>query len=386
MKKNIAVIYRLAYILFSVWAILEKLHFSLQKFGVKLLDFTVLGCLCSLICILIIFFVSLRGTLPKGLLVFKTICTFLALLILAANLKLWTSYGNDAWILNVLLPLMMLLDYLIFDKHRRLKLWQILLGLLGTGILAALLYLLTLKVFHLPDELNVLGLFANKQDLMQLLLNLFALCGGVYLLDRLFSGELFRDVRSMFALLLRLLFLILEIQAFVHLSDMDLIAFLQSLRYYENIINFLSFLCIVSVLVYNAIHYKSSAENSHIFSRNKCFLTINMVLTFIVYHFYARGTYRPDNVALVLYYIAPLIMLLDWCLLDKSSSMRAYDPLIWCLVPLSYFSALSLIAYAGGSVLYPVTNGSFGWVGVLTVLSVAIGYIFYFIDRVIKRR
>ncbi len=386
MKKTIAVIYRLAFILFSAWAILERAAFNLQDNTVKLLNFTVFTAFCNLICILFVFFATLRGRMLKALMFFKTSCAFLSLLTLGMNLNMILSHGNNEWILNVLLPFMMILDYLIFDKHARLKLWQMLIGMLGALALAALLCVLAAKVFSLPDALEFFGLFSARQELMQLLLNLGVLCIGLYLLDRLFTGELFQDMRSVFALLLRLLFLLLEIQAFARLSDMNLSVFLQSLRYYENLVNFLSFLCIVSVLIYNAIRFKVTSKGSYIFSRIKCFLTICMVFVFVVYHFYAKGAYRPNGIAFVLYYIAPLIMLLDWALFDNTCRMRGYDPLLWMLFLYVYFLGVGVLAYTGILTLYPLTAGNFAWVGILASSFLIVGYIFYFIDRFIKGR
>jgi len=316
MKKSIAVIYRLAFILFSVWAILENVAFQLQMIGVKLLDFTVFADVINLICVTIVFLVSLRHALPKGMLFFKASCTFLSVLALAANLDMLFSIHDSSWILNVLLPLMMIVDYLIFDKHSRLKLWQILLGLIGTTLLVALLYLLASKALHLPNALDLLNLFSNEKELIQVLLNTGFIVGGLYLLDRLLSGELFRDIHSMLALLLRLLFLFLEFQAFMRLSGMNLTTFLQSLRYYENLVNFLSFLCILAVLICNALRFKAAAKSAYVFLRIKCFFTLCMIFVFIVYHFFAKGSYNPDSVAIVLYYIGPLLMLLDWILFD----------------------------------------------------------------------
>lgn len=388
MKKSIAVFYRLAYILFSLWAILESASFQINLLPVKLLNFTVLADLICMLCILIVFFVSLKGSIGSVLYGLKTACTFLALLALAANLPMLFSVSAGGWILKILLPFMMVFDHMLFDKNSGLKIWQMLLWLLLAALIAGLIYVIADKFLMLPNPLELLGLFADLRDMFELLLNALVLTGALYLLDRLFSGELFKDIRSMFGFVFRVLFLLLEAWAFIRLSGMNLRTFLNALRYYENLINFLCFLCIAAVLIVSLIRMNVKTNGSYFFARIKSCFTACIVFAFLIYHCYVKGNYSPDAVAIVLYYIAPLMMLVDWLFIDTHCHIRGYDPLIWLAYPLVYFLITALLSYCNVITLYPALRGSAIYLcaGIVCVGTLLIGYIFYFIDRVIKRR
>lgn len=385
MKKNIAVIYRLAFILFSIWAIFEATAFHIQNLPVKLLNFTVLSDAICMVCILIVLLITLRRNIGQGMRLFKTGCTFLALLALAANLPMFFAVESGSWVLKILLPLMMLLDYVFFDSKGKMKLWQVMLWLLLAAFIAWLLYVLTDKFLNLPNVLDLLGLFSDRETLANLLLNTLLLAGIAYLLDRLFSGELFKDFKSVFVLLFRLLFIFLEIWAFVQLSGLNLYTFIRALRYYENLVNFLCFLIICAVLIYNALRFKASAKGSYVFARFKSFFTLCILFAFVVYHFYVRGGYTPSNAAVVLYYVAPFMMLIDWLFFDGRSHIRAFDPLLWMAFPVAYFCLTLLLAQLKLVILYPIVH-SVLQVGIFALGLLVVGYIFYFIDRIIKGR
>jgi len=387
MKKNISVFYRLAFILFSVWAILENVGFKIVNLPGSLLNFTVLADLICMICILFVLMFSFQKKIGQGLYTVKTACTFLALLALAANLQVFTHIMHTAWILKILLPLLMILDHIIFDDNKKLKIWQMLLWLLAAMFVAFMLYVLTDKFLNIANSLGLLGLFNNPRELMQLLLNALLLSLITYLLDKLFSGELFHDIRSMFALFFRLIFVILEIWAFSKLSGMDLKVFLHAIRYYENLINFLCFLCITAVLVYNTFKHKSNAKSAYVFTKIKAFFTVSMVLVFLLYHFFLRGGTKPDAVSVILYYVAPAMMLIDWIFIETKSDIRGQEPLIWTALTVGYFVIVFLLSMFGVAILYPMFAYTFiSYVGLIAAVMLIAGYLFYLIDRFIKRR
>ncbi len=388
MKKSIAVFYRLAYILFSVWAILESVSFQLSALPVKLLNFTVLADLICMLCILVVVLVSFRRSIGTVLYGLKTACTFLALFALAANLPMLFSFAAGGWVLKILLPFMVLLDHMLFDKNSGLKFWQMLLWLLLAALIAGIIYVIADKFLTLPNPLQLLGLFSSLHDMLELLLNALILTGALYLLDRLFSGELFKDIRSMFGFVFRVLFLLLEAWAFIRLSGLNLRTFLHTLRYYENLINFLCFLCIAAILIVDLIRMNLKSKGSYVFSRIKSCFTVCIVFALVIYHCYVKGSYKPDAVAVVLYYIAPLMMLVDWLFIDNYCHIRGYDPLIWMAYPVVYFLVAALLSYCNVITLYPALRGGsvFICIGIVCIGTLVVGYIFYFIDRVIKRR
>ncbi len=388
MKKNLSIIYRLAFVLFSVWAILESVSFRLAELPVKLLSFTTFSATICMLCILLVLLRSMRYGVGKALLFFKNCCTFLAILTLAANFSMLFSVENSGWVLSILLPLMMFLDYLFFDVHGKLKLWQMLLALLCAILLVVALYATAKYLLHLPNALDFLALLPRDKSLKELILNTLLLTGLAYLLDGLFSGAFFKDIKSLFSLLLKVLFLLLEAWAFTRLSGMNLKTFIFSLRYYEVFINFLSYLCIAAILIYNVLHFKATAKNAPKFSRIKTFFTLGLFMAFVVYHFYVRGNYNPGRVETALYYVAPAILLLDWLFFDTHNRIYGYDPLIWSGIATLYFSVVILLGKVGYANLYPIIlNGNiYAFLGVFVVTMTAVGYIFYLTNRFIKGR
>lgn len=97
-------------------------------------------------------------------------------------------------------------------------------------------------------------------------------------------------------------------------------------------------------------------------------------------------------VAVLAYYILPVLTLLDWCLFNKKGLWRAIDPFYWLALPLSYSAMIILTANtlpSSTALLYPVafldynTYGLWemlGWLALIGLLILIFGYILILLD------
>ncbi len=129
---------------------------------------------------------------------------------------------------------------------------------------------------------------------------------------------------------------------------------------------------------------------------------MGITVTWLVAHFLLPGFTMGGVDALAvtgLHYVVPIMTILDWLLFDKKGWMRPYSPLLWTAFPLLYFGYAMLaarvgdgIGYGGSRYPYPFIDvDKLGWPTVLLTTAalvtffIALGYLFYFIDRTLKR-
>ncbi len=109
----------------------------------------------------------------------------------------------------------------------------------------------------------------------------------------------------------------------------------------------------------------------------------------------ASGNFFTFN-NLMLHYIGPVMVLVDWLLFCPKGRLRATDPLLWLLIPLAYFGYIVVRATFAGDIgdsgsrfpygfIDPAVQGGWGgvmrMVGLLTVGMAALGYVIYLIDH-----
>lgn len=124
--------------------------------------------------------------------------------------------------------------------------------------------------------------------------------------------------------------------------------------------------------------------------RFKGCVTVLILLTGLVYHILLRPLAKPgefwllDNV--LLHYVVPIGMFLDWLLADKARCYKCYDPLWWTIFPISY--AISSVVI-GVWTRTPIKGGKegpfpyfflnvdkFGYLGVIQYsLVLALGFV-----------
>lgn len=131
-------------------------------------------------------------------------------------------------------------------------------------------------------------------------------------------------------------------------------------------------------------------------------ITVTMLIYLFVLTpalFTQPGAYQPftltDN---LVHIITPILVIVDWLLFVPKGRLRRYDPLLWALIPYAYlvfafaYSALGGRFAGGTTAPYPFMNvetngvgGVAGWIVGLTVALVAVGYLFFGIDRLLAR-
>lgn len=136
----------------------------------------------------------------------------------------------------------------------------------------------------------------------------------------------------------------------------------------------------------------------------KHMLTLGITVTFPVAHFlldhgmvFTGGKFHWAK--LVVHYIVPIGMVLDWLLFDRKGTMGFREPLIWPLFPLAYFGYVALLIYGFGVRVRRESRWPYDFidvdrygvghvlltVAVLLVVFVGLGYMGVLADRLLGR-
>lgn len=133
--------------------------------------------------------------------------------------------------------------------------------------------------------------------------------------------------------------------------------------------------------------------------------TMAITLTLIVAHFVLKMSFSFDsfyNISFLgLHYIVPVMTILDWILFDRKGFIKVYSPLVWTIAPAAYMIVAYNSALLGngigvnGDSKYPYFFMDVDKLGmptvvlntlIIAVIYFAVGYIYYFIDRLMIRR
>lgn len=172
--------------------------------------------------------------------------------------------------------------------------------------------------------------------------------------------------------------------------------------YYTYLSNILCFIVMLLVLIYN-VKKVSQGElegyNEYII-KIKGATTMAILVTGVVYHILLGDPTDPsffniDN--LIVHYIVPFMFVLDWILFDKKKIFNLIDPLIWTVIPLTYL----VYALIRGAIVGPthklqycyffidVNELGYGgvaiWCLILLVAFLAVGYLMWLVDKVVKK-
>lgn len=151
----------------------------------------------------------------------------------------------------------------------------------------------------------------------------------------------------------------------------------------------------------------TDAFSTTAFPRFKGAITLCITVTFLIYHFllvpnaFAMdpefSIYSLSNI--LVHYVIPIMIILDWLLFDVKGRVQIFDPLMWLSLPLIYFVVMTLRGKIVGTILiaeskYPYFFMDFDvlgfWVvlrnvGVLIVFFILLGYLVKFIDSLLGR-
>ena len=386
MRKTVALIYRFIFILFSVWGICQYIGFNILSISANIMNFTFFVDLLCFICITAVFIVSVRRSPGFALQTFKNILTFCAIIVLLKNHSMMTEGISYSWILRILLPIMMVIDWILFDNKGKINFYDPLLWLLGALLIMGLLSFLLQTVFGIDNFLETMGLFKNKNELLDLLGKALGLGFLIYLVDCITDVFGKKSFSQTFALIYRLLFLALEVYAFVNHIGKNLPDILSVMQYYYVLTNFLCAVCIAVLVVYNLIKFKSLKRTQNPFPTLKGAFTVAIICAMLLNMFLGRSFLAYSFSQNILHYIAPIMMFFDWILFDTKGRFEAHEPLIWLSIPVCYY--IYALIYPQVVSIYPGVNNMYSpklilW-GLFTVL--AVGYGIFVIDKIAGKR
>ena len=183
--------------------------------------------------------------------------------------------------------------------------------------------------------------------------------------------------------------------------------------FYVHFTNISNFLCI-AVMVVALIQTAKKKEDSFVTALPllKFIGILGILLTFLVFNIMLAGAEGRDPQAnwrvgsLLFHVVLPILYILDWFLFYERKNSKWYYPIASIGFPLAYAIFLLIQAIILGfnsSILIPTTTtpliypyffvnletlgvpGVLMWVAILAVSFMAVGYLFYGLDRITKK-
>ena len=184
--------------------------------------------------------------------------------------------------------------------------------------------------------------------------------------------------------------------------------------FYVHFTNISNFLC-VGVMITALIQTVKKKEDSFVSAAPllKFIGMLGILLTFLVFNIMLAGAEGRDPQAnwrvgsLIFHVILPIMYIADWFLFYERKKCKWYYPIASIAFPLAYVIFLliqALILKFDSSILIPTTTtplidpyffvnldtqgvpGVFMWIGILSVAFVAVGYLFFGLDRLQKKK
>ena len=184
--------------------------------------------------------------------------------------------------------------------------------------------------------------------------------------------------------------------------------------FYVHFTNISNFLC-VGVMLAALIQTVKKKEDSFVSAAPllKFIGMLGILLTFLVFNIMLAGAEGRDPQAnwrvgsLIFPVILPVMYIADWFLFYERKKCKWYYPIASIAFPLAYVIFLiiqALILKFDSSILIPTTSspliypyffvnldtqgvpGVFMWIGILSVAFVAVGYLFFGLDRLQKKK
>lgn len=184
--------------------------------------------------------------------------------------------------------------------------------------------------------------------------------------------------------------------------------------FYVHFTNISNFLC-VGVMLAALIQTVRKKEDSFVSAAPllKFIGMLGILLTFLVFNTMLAGAEGRDPQAnwrvgsLIFHVILPVMYIADWFFFYERKKCKWYYPIASIAFPLAYVIFLliqALILKFDSSILIPTTTtpliypyffvnldtqgvpGVFMWIGILSVAFVAVGYLFFGLDRLQKKK
>ena len=184
--------------------------------------------------------------------------------------------------------------------------------------------------------------------------------------------------------------------------------------FYVHFTNISNFLCI-AVMVVALIQTAKKKEDSFVTALPllKFIGMLGILLTFLVFNIMLAGAEGRDPQAnwrvgsLIFHVVLPIMYIADWFLFYERKKCKWYYPVASISFPLAYAIFLLIQAIILGfdtSILIPTTTtpliypyffvnldtlgatGVLMWVAILAVAFMAVGYLFYGLDRLLKKK
>ena len=173
--------------------------------------------------------------------------------------------------------------------------------------------------------------------------------------------------------------------------------------YFTNLSNYFCLGIMIAELIFVIKKLKNNENGSVSVSPLFKFIGVIMiVVTFAVYNFLLakdRTIYQNLSIrSILLHIILPVMYVLDWILFYDRKQIKWFYPLLTLIAPAIYAVYVFIRAWILGGVgvviypyffLDPTKIGVIGvlkWLGILFVVFLALGYIFYAIDKIKRRK
>ena len=183
---------------------------------------------------------------------------------------------------------------------------------------------------------------------------------------------------------------------------------------YVHFTNISNYFCL-AVMLAGLIQTARKKEDSYVSAvpMLKFIGMLGILLTFLVFNIMLAGAEGRDPQAnwrvgsLIFHVILPVMYIADWFLFYERKKCKWYYPIASIAFPLAYVIFLliqALILKFDSSILIPTTTtpliypyffvnldtqgvpGVFMWIGILSVAFVAVGYLFFGLDRLQKKK
>ena len=182
--------------------------------------------------------------------------------------------------------------------------------------------------------------------------------------------------------------------------------------FYVHFTNLSNFLCI-GVMLASLIQTAKKKEDSYVTTAPvlKFIGMLGILLTFLVFNIMLAGNRDPQLNwrigSLCFHVVLPIMYIADWFLFYERKKCKWYYPIASIAFPLTYvififiqaaimgFDTSVLIPGSTTPLIYPYffvnleTQGTLGvikWIGILLVAFVAVGYLFFGLDRLGKKK